>query len=140
MSPGLTELAPEPVGDALEVLRVGVGDGEEGATGIDGEFVEAGAAGDWAGLAISPSCAPAPADGAATGAFAAPWFGVYTGGSSSIVYSRTRCPRAVSTSTNRVTNGSVIESVDFSLMTSRPSAVRCVRTWTLLRKTGQSSP
>ena len=38
---------------------------------------------------------------------------MYTGGSSSIVYSRVECPRAQSTSTRSVTNGSVIVSRGF---------------------------
>src|SRR6202453_2290679 len=47
--------------------------------------------------------------------------GVYTGGSSSTVYSRIRWPRAQLTSTRKVTNGSGIESVERTIKTSWPS-------------------
>ena len=61
--------------------------------------------------------------GGATGALAtADSPGAYTGGSSSIVYSRTRWPRDQLTSTSSVTNGSVIGSVECSWMVWRPSA------------------
>src|SRR5450755_1305670 len=47
--------------------------------------------------------------------------GVYTGGSSSTVYSRIKRPRAQLTSTRKVTNGSGIASVERTKSTSRPS-------------------
>src|ERR1700677_2843597 len=47
--------------------------------------------------------------------------GVYTGGSSSTVYSRIRRPRAQLTSTRKVTNGSGMASVERTCRTSRPS-------------------
>jgi hypothetical protein len=47
--------------------------------------------------------------------------GVYTGGSSSTVYSRIKRPRAQFTSTRKVTNGSGIASSECTNSTSRPS-------------------
>ena len=47
--------------------------------------------------------------------------GVYTGGSSSTVYSRINRPRAQLTSTRKVTKGSGIESVERTNKASRPS-------------------
>ena len=46
--------------------------------------------------------------------------GVYTGGSSSTVYSRIRWPRAQLTSTRKVTNGSGTDSLERTVNTSRP--------------------
>src|SRR5580700_3425165 len=61
----------------------------------------AAAAGGSPARAIAPSRLPAPVEGALTGeAATADWPGVYTGGSSSMVYSRTRWPRAQFTSTS----------------------------------------
>ena len=68
--------------------------------------------------AMAPSCTPAPAEGAETGALAScGWLGAKTGGSSSMVYSRTSLPRDQFTSTSIVRKGSEIGSFDFSLMT-----------------------
>src|SRR5882672_7877394 len=76
----------------------------------------AAAAGFSALRAISPSRTPEPVAGALTGALAtADLPGVYTGGSSNMVYSRTRWPRAQLTSTSSVIKGSEIASVDLSL-------------------------
>src|SRR5882762_312183 len=84
--------------------------------------------------AIAPSRAPEPVAGALTGEPATPdWPGVYTGGSSSMVYSRTRWPRAQFTSTSSVIKGSEIASVDLSLSIWRPSGARTVRTCTPAR-------
>src|ERR1700680_1313508 len=101
----------------------------------------AAAAGLSALRAIAPSRAPGPVAGALTGALAtADWPGVYTGGSSNIVYSRTRWPRAQLTSTSSVIKGSEIASVDLSLSIWRPSGVRTVRIWRPERYAGQSRP
>ena len=107
-----------------------------GAAGGAGASAGAGAGGGGVSVAraIDPSRAPGPVAGAPPGALAtADWPGVYTGGSSSIVYSRTRRPRAQFTSTSSVTKGSEIASVDLSLMTWRPSGVRTVFSCTPLR-------
>src|SRR5580765_5205335 len=94
----------------------------------------AAAAGFSALRAIAPSRTPAPVAGALTGALAtADLPGVYTGGSSNMVYSRTRWPRAQLTSTSSVIKGSEIASVDLSLSIWRPSGVRTVRIWTPVR-------
>ena len=95
----------------------------------------AGAAGAGsASRAIAPSRTPEPVAGALTGALAtAEPPGVYTGGSSSTVYSRTRCPRDQFTSSSSVIKGSEIASVDLSLSIWRPSGARTVRTWTPAR-------
>src|ERR1700682_96084 len=94
----------------------------------------AAAAGLSALRAIAPSRAPEPVAGALTGALAtADWAGVYRGGSSNMVYSRTRWPRAQLTSTSSVIKGSEIASVDLSLSMWRRSGVRTVRIWTPVR-------
>src|ERR1700681_466143 len=94
----------------------------------------AAAAGFSALRAIAPSRTPEPVAGALTGALAtADLPGVYTGGSSNMVYSRTRWPRAQLTSTSSVIKGSEIASVDLSLSIWRPSGVRTVRIWTPVR-------
>src|SRR6266446_6529275 len=68
--------------------------------GLDSGAAAVGAAAAGAGAgsparAIAPSRLPAPVAGALTGEpDTADWPGVYTGGSSSMVYSRTRWPRA----------------------------------------------
>src|ERR1700726_3134944 len=98
-----------------------------------GVCAAAAGAGLWA-RAIAPSRTPEPVTGALTGALAtADWPGVYTGGSSNMVYSRTRWPRAQLTSTSSVIKGSEIASVDLSLSIWRPSGVRTVRIWTPVR-------
>src|SRR5450631_2113434 len=66
--------------------------------------------------------------------------GVYTGGSSSTVYSRIRRPRAQFTSTRKVTNGSGMESVDRTKRTSRPSLALPTLKLTVARKGGLSMP
>src|ERR1700724_2459906 len=96
--------------------------------------VGASGAGLWALRAIAPSRTPEPVTGALTAVLAtADWPGVYTGGSSNMVYSRTRWPRAQPTSTTSVIKGSEIASVDLSLSIWRPSGVRTVRIWTPVR-------
>src|ERR1700730_7900196 len=93
-----------------------------------GSGVGAAAAGLWPPRAIAPSRTPEPVTGALTAVFAAAdWPGVYTGGSSNMVYSRTRWPRAQLTSTSSVMKGSEIASVDLSLSIWRPSGMRTVR-------------
>jgi hypothetical protein len=47
-----------------------------------------------------------------------------TGGSSSTVYSRSRRPRAQLASTRIVTNGSVTERFEVTLIAARPSRLR----------------
>src|ERR1700694_1402499 len=99
----------------------------------------AAAAGFSALRAIAPSRTPEPVAGALTGALAtADLPGVYTGGSSNMVYSRTRWPRAQLTSTSSVIKGSEIASVDLSLSIWRPSGVRTVRIWRPERHAGES--
>src|ERR1700731_4301018 len=99
-----------------------------------GVCAAAAGAGLWAPRAIAPSRTPEPVTGALTGALAtADWPGVYTGGSSNMVYSRTRWPRAQLTSTSSVMKGSEIASVDLSLSIWRPSGMRTVRIWTPVR-------
>jgi len=96
------------------------------------------AAGAGAGTAAGD---PAEVVGAATGAderALSP--GVYTGGSSSTVYSRIRRPRAQFTSTRKVTNGSGMESVDRTNRTSRPSLPFPTLNVTVARKGGLSMP
>src|ERR1700694_338108 len=89
--------------------------------------------------AIAPSRTPEPVAGALTGALAtADLPGVYRGGSSNMVYSRTRWPRAQLTSTSSVIKGSEIASVDLSLSIWRPSGVRTVRIWRPERHAGES--
>src|ERR1700721_2958582 len=88
--------------------------------------------------AIAPSRTPEPVTGALTRELAtADWPGVYTGGSSNMVYSRTRWPRAQLTSTSSVIKGSEIASVDLSLSIWRPSGVRTVRIWPPGREGGE---
>src|SRR5215472_15448995 len=115
----------------------GTSDAVADAAGID---IGAGA-GASAARAIVPSCVPPPTVGALTGAlatFGCP--GVNTGGSSSMVYSRTSLPRAQFTSTSSVTKGSEMGSVDLSLIISRPSPIFTVFTCTPERNGGQSRP
>src|SRR6516162_5624163 len=122
---------------AAAAAAAGTPDAVADAAGI-GIVAGAGAS---AARAIVPSCEPPPTAGALSGALATcdrP--GVNTGGSSSMVYSRTSLPRAQFTSTSSVTKGSEIGSVDLSLMTSRPSPVFTVFTCTPERYGGQSSP
>src|ERR1700704_3459032 len=105
-----------------------------GAALAGGSGVGAAAAGLWAPRAIAPSRTPEPVTGALTGVLAtADWPGVYTGGSSNMVYSRTRCPRAQLTSTSSVMKGSEIASVDLSLSIWRPSGMCTVRICTPVR-------
>ena len=61
-----------------------------------------------------------------------------TGGSSSTVYSRTRWPRAQSTSTSSVANGSLTASAECTCSTVRPSAVLRGSSVTPARKAGYS--
>ncbi len=118
---------PAPAGRAVALAGVSA----VSAGAACGAGVAAGAG--WV-RAIEPSRVPLPVAGAARGALAtAEGLGVYTGGSSSIVYSRIRSPCDQVTCTSRVTNGSVIGSVDFSLTTWRPSGVRTTFSETLLR-------
>jgi hypothetical protein len=123
------EAAPASVLAAL-APRAGVG----AALAAPESGAGAAAAGFSALRAIAPSRTPEPVTGALTGALAtADWPGVYTGGSSNMVYSRTRWPRAQLTSTSSVIKGSEIASVDLSLSIWRPSGVRTVRIWTPVR-------
>src|SRR4030088_129136 len=86
------------------------------------------AGGGAAPRAVAPSRTPEPVTGALTAVLAtADWPGVYTGGSSNMVYSRTRWPRAQLTSTSSVMKGSEIASVDLSLSIWRPSGMCTVR-------------
>src|SRR5580704_6325484 len=66
--------------------------------------------------------------------------GVYTGGSSSTVYSRIRRPRAQLTSTKKVTKGSGIESVERTSKTSRPSLLLPTLKVSVDRNGGRSMP
>ena len=66
--------------------------------------------------------------------------GVYTGGSSSTVYSRIRWPRAQLTSTRKVTNGSGIESVERTIRTSWPSLLLPTLKVNEARNGGRSIP
>src|ERR1700730_17089785 len=123
------EAAPASVLAAL-APRAGVG----AAPAAPDSGAGAAAAGFSALRAIAPSRTPEPVAGALTGALAtADLPGVYTGGSSNMVYSRTRWPRAQLTSTSSVIKGSEIASVDLSLSIWRPSGVRTVRIWTPVR-------
>src|SRR5262245_43721396 len=76
------------------------------------------------GLEIDPSRSLPPETGAAAAAPApASWPGVYTGGSNKTVYSRISLPRAQLASMSSVRKGSVIASVERSLITSLPSGL-----------------
>src|SRR5580704_18994186 len=66
--------------------------------------------------------------------------GVYTGGSSSTVYSRIRRPRAQLTSTKKVTKGSGIASVERTSRTSRPSLLLPTLNVMVDRNGGRSMP
>src|SRR5882757_1960175 len=113
--------------------RRGVGAAAAGGATVVGGAAAAGAAAVAGGLA--------EVVGAATGAderALSP--GVYTGGSSSTVYSRIRRPRAQFTSTRKVTNGSGMESVDRTNRTSRPSLAFPTLNVTVARKGGLSMP
>src|SRR5277367_6687124 len=66
--------------------------------------------------------------------------GVYTGGSSSTVYSRIKRPRAQFTSTKKVTNGSGIASVECTNRTSRPSLLLPTLKVNVDRNGGRSIP
>jgi hypothetical protein len=66
--------------------------------------------------------------------------GVYTGGSSSTVYSRIKWPRAQLTSTKKVTKGSGIDSVERTLKTSRPSLLLPTLKTNDARNGGRSMP
>src|SRR6266550_50442 len=121
----LAALAPRAGGVVPAALDSGAGFGAAGG----------GAAGGGSALrAIAPSRTPEPVAGALTGALAtAEPPGVYTGGSSNMVYSRTRWPRAQFTSSSSVIKGSEIASVDLSLSICRPSGARTERTCTPAR-------
>ena len=124
---------------------VGVADGaiprRGGGAVADGGTAAGAAAGAAAAGAAAVAGAEAEVVGAATGAeerALSP--GVYTGGSSSTVYSRIRRPRAQFTSTKKVTNGSGMESVDRTSRTSRPSFALPTLKVTVARKGGLSMP
>src|SRR6516162_466549 len=123
---------------AAAIAADGVSEAAGSGAGVAGVGADAGVTAE---RAIVPSRVPAPAAGALTGALATcerP--GVNTGGSSSMVYSRTSLPRAQLTSTSSVRKGSEMGSVDLSLITSRPSPVFTVFTCTPERYGGQSRP
>src|SRR5579862_1368971 len=134
VSPRCTTWVPPALDSELAggaLLRAGAG---ELRTGAGSGKLAAAALAVSALRGIAPSRVPAPVEGALSAApAAAEGPGVYTGGSSSMVYSRTRCPCDQFTSSSSVINGSEIASVDLSLRTWRPSGVRAMRTCTPAR-------
>src|ERR1700693_6281156 len=130
VSPRLTRCVPP----AFPAPAAGDGEPSAGAgvaAAIGAGCVSADAGVLGAARSIAPSRVAAPVAGALTGALAtADCAGAYTGGSRSMVYSRTRRPRDQFTSTSKVTKGSEIGSVDLSRMICRPSVARSVRTCT----------
>src|SRR6266480_6704771 len=132
VSPRWTTCIESAPGSVLAALAPRAGGGVPAALDSGAGF---GAAGGGSALrAIAPSRTPEPVAGALTGALAtAEPPGVYTGGSSNMVYSRTRWPRAQFTSSSSVIKGSEIASVDLSLSICRPSGVRTARTCTPAR-------
>src|SRR5256885_16254666 len=132
VSPRWTTCSESAPGSVLGALAPRAGGVARAALDSDAGF--GGAGGGSASRAIAPSRTPEPVAGALTGALAtAEPPGVYTGGSSNMVYSRTRWPRDQFTSTSSVMKGSEIASVDLSLSIWRPSSARTVRTWTPAR-------
>src|SRR5580704_1686865 len=130
VSPRRTRCVPPALpAPAAGDAEVSAGAGVAAAIGAGCVSAAAGVLG--AARSIAPSRVAAPVAGALTGALAtADGFGAYTGGSRSMVYSRTRRPRDQFTSRSKVTKGSEIGSVDLSRMIWRPSPVCSVRTCT----------
>src|ERR1700722_3349857 len=101
----------------------------------------AGAGGFAAGAAAARRAGAAATVGAVTGAeLFGDSPGVYTGGSSSTVYSRIKWPRAQFTSTRNVTKGSGIASVDRPSKASRPSLPLPTLKVSVERNGGRSMP
>src|ERR1700761_7685824 len=99
VSPRLTVWVPPELAAAAGAgcERWDAAAGAAGAAAASGDVTELAArsgAGAGCDRAMAPSLEPAPVAGALTGGLeAGDWPGVYTGGSSSMVYSRTECPR-----------------------------------------------
>jgi hypothetical protein len=124
----LVSVSPFPTRTLFALADPEYGDGvaPEEFGGVAEAGADAAGAGAGAGTGVAAGAVRRAAGGAVVGAATAEAElgfspGVYTGGSSSTVYSRIKRPRAQFTSTRNVTNGSGIASVECTSRASRPS-------------------